>query len=142
MKKLLAVLVVGLLLGADGDKDAGKKGGDALKGTWKIVSAERDGKPQEKPVGDKVTFEGATLTIQGKEQDHKGTYKVDAGKKPKQIDITPGDGPQKDQVMEGIYSVEKDELKICIAKPGSARPTDFMTKEGSESHLIILKRDK
>src|SRR5437879_12841007 len=92
MKKLLAVMVVGLLVGADGDKDVGKKGGDALKGTWKIVSAERDGKPHDDAVGDKVTFDGTNLAIEGKGEDHKGTYKIDAGKKPKHIDITPAAG--------------------------------------------------
>ena len=82
------------------------------------------------------------MHIQGKDKEHKGTFKLDASKKPKQIDITPTDGDEKDKVIHGIYSLEKDELKICIARGDKERPTEFESKEGSGHMLVTLKRAK
>jgi uncharacterized protein (TIGR03067 family) len=77
------------------------------------------------------------------ETEHKGTIKLDTDKKPKQIDVTPADGPEKDKVLEGIYTLDKDELKICIAhQAGKERPKEFESKDGSQHLLITLKRDK
>jgi uncharacterized protein (TIGR03067 family) len=143
MKRAVSVaLLLALVAGADEKKSDAKKDKDLLKGTWVISSMERGGKPNEKSIGDKVTFDGDSLIVQGKDEEHKGTYKLDATKKPKQIDVTPGDGPEKDKVLRGIYSLEKDELKICIAHDEQERPTAFESKEGSEVSLVTLKRDK
>jgi uncharacterized protein (TIGR03067 family) len=139
-RALFVAMLVGLVAGADGKKDDAKADQERLKGTWTIVSIERDGKANENAVGGKVTFDGDTMTFKVKDNEHKGTFKLDPTKKPRQIDLTPGDGPEKDKVVEGIYSLKKDELKICIAHPGNERPKDFESKEGSGHSLVTLKR--
>src|SRR5205085_1544002 len=64
------------------------------------------------------------------------TYKHDAGKKPKTIDLTPKEGGR---MMEGIYELSGDTLKFCFGDPGK-RPTDFKSDAGSENMLMELQR--
>ena len=44
--------------------------------------------------------------------------------------------------MLGIYELKDDELKICFAKGGGERPTEFLSKAGTEQSLVVLKREK
>jgi uncharacterized protein (TIGR03067 family) len=115
--------------------DDTKKEGD-LTGTWVVTSAERDGQAADQMKGDKATFEGANMTIQGTNE-QKGTFKADSKKKPMTIDITHEGRP----TVEGIYEIKGDELKFCFAMPGSGeRPKDFASKQGTM--VINLKKEK
>ena len=72
--------------------------------------------------------------------EHKGTFKIDPSKKPKQIDVTPGDGPETGKVLLGIYSPTKDELKISMARR-KERPKSLDGKP-ARNFIMTLKRDK
>jgi uncharacterized protein (TIGR03067 family) len=72
----------------------------------------------------------------------KGTFKIDATKKPKTIDSTPAGPAAKAQVIRGIYELDGDTFKACNAPQGKDRPTDFEAKEGSEHTMIIWQREK
>jgi uncharacterized protein (TIGR03067 family) len=139
--KLLVLLAVGLLAAADAPtKDADKK--DKLAGTWTVASGQRDGMDLDGIKGDTVQFDGATMTVKTQNGDHRATFKVDATKKPKAIDLTPEDGPEKGQTIAGIYAFDGDDLKLCFARPGKGRPTAFVTKAGSDLMLIVLRPEK
>jgi uncharacterized protein (TIGR03067 family) len=139
MKTLLAVLAVGLLLGAEA-----KDGKDQLDGTWIVVSMERDGKDRPDQKGGQLVFAGKNLTMKrpGDDQERKATFTTDPAEKPKTIDITPAEGAEAGKAAPGIYTLEKDELKICIARPGGDRPTDFKGTGSTDVVLIVLKREK
>src|SRR4051812_9666907 len=99
----LAFLVVGLLLGADARK-VDKQDKDSVEGTWSVVSAEREGKPfTEQIKNDTITFKDGSVTIKKQNGEEKGTYKLNADRKPKEIDITISEGPQKGKVIQGIF---------------------------------------
>ena len=141
--KTLAILVAVLLIGIDDDKkDDKKKDEDKIQGVWAVESMERDGKqaPEEEGKDIKVTF-GADgkVTFKMPDKEITGTYKLDAAKKPKTITLEATD----EKTLYGIYKLEGDKLMICAAE-GSAddRPTEFTTKEGSKSRLVVLKREK
>ena len=127
---VLLVLTAGFVLAADNPKeDAAKKDREKLAGTWKVTSAERDGQP-DKVSKDAVT----TYTADGKftvkfadGTSGEGTYQLDPGKKPKAIDYTKNNGPNKGKPHEGIYSLEGDTLKICRSDPGKPRPKEMVT---------------
>jgi uncharacterized protein (TIGR03067 family) len=63
-------------------------------------------------------------------------------KKPKQLDAVPSDGPIKGQTVEHIYEIEGDKLRICLALPGTNRPTQFKSEAGSGLWLFTYNRVK
>lgn len=142
---LLFVFLTSFLAAADEAKDvAAKKEREKLAGTWKIVSAERDGQADKGSQNAVVTFTAdGKLTVKLAEgESGDGTYKLDPSKKPKAIDYTPNFGPDKGKLHEGIYALEGETLKICRSDPSKPRPTEFATKVDSGQMLLVLKREK
>jgi hypothetical protein len=41
---------------------------------------------------------------------------------------------------QAIFSIQGGTLTYCVAPPGQPRPTDFVTAEGDEYTLVVLKR--
>src|SRR5215831_4595664 len=89
---------------------AGEKASDRdtklLEGEWVVVSGEDDGvkAPANDVQGNKWLFKGSVITAFVPDgTTSKMSFKVDAGKKPKEIDVTPLDGPFKGKVQVGIY---------------------------------------
>ena len=147
-KYLLAVLVIGLNLGAEEKKDDAKKDQEALQGAWKVVSSEVGGKDQMEEFKDhSLVFEGDTFALKkGDDVGLKGTFKLDPSEKPRAIDITITEGGQegdKGKVLHGIYELGTGTLKWCTAGPGGTdRPKEFSTKEGVNHMLVTLKKDR
>jgi uncharacterized protein (TIGR03067 family) len=71
-----------------------------------------------------------------------GNFKVNPNHKPMTIDLNFSDGPGKDQTQKGIYELEGDTQRICVAKGNEERPAEFMSKPGSGQMIQILKRVK
>ncbi len=135
MKRMLLVLMVGLVMGADEKKEQ-----DELKGTWNITAFETGGNTPPDIKGT-FTFTGGDLKIKLADRDHVGTFKLDGSKQPKEIDVTPGDGPEAGKVMKGIYAISKDELKLALARAEKDRPKSF-EKPHEMVTVITLKKDK
>ena len=146
MRKHLFVLVAVLLfLVAADDKDETKKELERFQGTWKLESVEIGGMKMDTKV-----FEDVRLILEGDKFTHKegkepvhGTFKVDVSKKPKTIDITFTDGPEKGNTVLGIYELDGDTYRVCldVAKK-DMRPTKFESKKGTMLVLEVLKREK
>jgi RNA polymerase sigma-70 factor (ECF subfamily) len=129
-----------------GGKEADRTKGDKEKllGTWELTAAEAQGRA----AGDEVKLQRMVFkpdkmtTVKADGTEHEQTWTIDPKAKPKAIDIVPQDGPptEKGQTFKGIYSLEGDALKICMAGPNMERPTEFTTKEGSPSMLLTFKR--
>jgi uncharacterized protein (TIGR03067 family) len=143
----LAVLAVGLLLGADA-KDAKKKDLDKLQGTWTATTIEYNG---EKVLGGlikelKVVVEGDKLTIKGEDPEvtkfGKATLKIDPTTTPKVVDVSITSGDEKGTTFEAIYEVDKDEWKMCLKPAGKERPAKFESKADSGDVLIVFQREK
>ena len=68
-------------------------------------------------------------------------HRLDASKTPKQIDITVKkvNGPTIG-IIRGIYSLDGDELRLCLAPMDKERPTAFPEKPGS-GEVLILQRN-
>jgi len=67
-----------------------------------------------------------------------GTLKLDATKKPKQMDTV----STEKEVMLGIYELEADGYKVCFAAVGKPRPSEFASKSGSGNILQVWEREK
>jgi uncharacterized protein (TIGR03067 family) len=143
---LAAALGLGLVVrasAADAKALAGSHA-DKLLGTWVIVSGEADGKPSppDKIKGSQMTVDKKTIKLTDKDDKQLWIldYKLDASKKPAEIDMTVAEGQGAGKSSQGIYELDGDTLKICYGLPGANRPKDFKTKEGAKENCFILKR--
>src|SRR5262249_24170983 len=146
--KVLVLLVAVLLVAADTPPgDAGKKELEKLQGTWTTATIDYNGKPHEQLARQlRFVFKGDVATVEGSDEVRKEyaklTFKLDPSTTPKLLDMTVAAGVQKDAVLEGIYELKEDELKICARVFGQGRPTEFASPEGASIVLLVLKRDK
>ena len=117
-----------------GPLDEAQKDRAALQGEWEIVSAESNGEPP--PPGllsqAKFAFSGDNLTLMGKV----GTFTIDAGRIPRQIDFASGNVKQL-----GIYDLDGDRLRLCVG-PADDRPKEFKTKPRTDHSMFVLKRKR
>jgi uncharacterized protein (TIGR03067 family) len=133
------VLAAGLLVAADTPQDAVRQEKEKLKGTWALVSMEAQGKPV--PAADlkvvKYTFEEARFSYEdGRGGPKEGMYTLGSARSPKSIDLSQ-DGSL---AARGIYKLEGDRLTLCLASPRGERPTEFTTKAGVSTVLVVFQR--
>jgi uncharacterized protein (TIGR03067 family) len=111
---------------------------DKIQGKWKVESVVKNGKPQDEAKEMVLTFEGNKIKMTRDGQEREMGFKLDESKSPKwmTVDIMGKAG-------DGIYSLEGDTLKVCHGEGDNApRPTEFVTKEGSNTVVLTLKRVK
>jgi len=70
-----------------------------------------------------------------------GEFKIDPLAKPKTIDIIFTEGPGKGHSQKGIYELDGETQKVCIAMPDRPRPTEFVTGPDRFDIIQILKRE-
>src|SRR5262249_5890704 len=116
-----------------------------VEGDLTGVAHEADGKKltadEGKKAHGKLGVQGGQYTIyfDGKKAGA-GKVKLDADKKPKQIDVVAEEGPTKGKTMLGIYELKGDDMRVCFAQPGKDRPTAFRTEKGSGQILLGYRR--
>jgi uncharacterized protein (TIGR03067 family) len=139
-KHVWIVVAAVLVIGADDTK----KDIERLEGTWKFISVEASGMklPEDQFKDSRLVLKGNHFTATMAGNTSKGTYQVDATKKPKTLDITFTEGAEKGTSMQGIYEVEGDVYKVCFNLSGKGRPTEFSSKLDSGNVLEILRREK
>ena len=120
------------------------KGGDAIQGTWLPSAAELGGKafPEEVRKTIKLVVTEAKYTVTVGKQVDQGTVKLNPRAKPKTLDITGTDGPNKGKTILAIYERDGDTLRVCYDLSGKGRPREFKTTEGTQLFLVTYKREK
>jgi RNA polymerase sigma factor (sigma-70 family) len=122
-------------------EDAAKGDLEKLRGTWRLVAAEEGGKPLPPANFGRNThwvFSGADGTFKSGKRVMSGTVTLDPAKDPKWIDLTLG----KDMVLQGIYELKGDTLRVFLLPAGSGRPTEFKTREGAPQTIGTYERVK
>jgi uncharacterized protein (TIGR03067 family) len=113
-----------------------------LQGTWVTASHESSGRKLPAREGAKLVFKDDKWLEPGPPATR---FRLDPTKKPKWIDLILADREAKlwgAPSVPGIYSLEGAELRICLVWPGDERPTEFVSKAGSNACVIIFKREK
>lgn len=142
----LLLACLGAPAAADPPADAFAKELKAMAGTWRPVSAENNGNMSpERDLKELrwIRDEAGKWALQwGDKTVLEWTVRrIDAMKKPKTIDIEVTAGPHKGQLYQGIYELDGDTLRVCLAMPERAeRPTEFSARKGSISALVEFKR--
>jgi uncharacterized protein (TIGR03067 family) len=153
MKALYVLLfAAGTILAADGPTEDGASQRELAKlgGTWLTVSLVNDGKtlvdertPPMPGPATKLVYDGNKWIIKvGEKSVATGLFKIDATKKPTEIDIMDETGVKNEKTKLGIYELDGDTYKNCLAPPGKPRPTEFTSKPGSGHSLGVSKREK
>ena len=125
------------------EESATKKDLEGLQGTWSLVSAMEDGKSlaEDKVKQTTIVSKDDTFRFPQLAEDatsKAGNFKLDATKKPKQMDTV----STEKEGMLGIYELEGDSYKVCFAPVGKPRPSEFTSKSGSGNILQVWKREK
>src|SRR5262249_23574834 len=114
-----------------------------MEGTWKTIVHEMNGRTStkeeiEKSQG-KIVIKGDKYdAFFGDKSEDKGTIKLDASKKPRQIDAITG----KSGTLKGIYKIEGERMTVCFGGLNKDRPTDFKTEKGTGQMLLGYQRVK
>jgi RNA polymerase sigma-70 factor (ECF subfamily) len=127
------------------DADAVKKELALFEGEWNMVRGENAGQLVPEPLlksWKRVVKGNETAVYFGGQAMLKATFSLDISKKPKTIDYTLTDGPNKGKKQFGIYEIEGDTFRSCFAAPGKDRPSDFTTKAGDERTASVWKKAK
>ncbi|HEY3789161.1 MAG TPA: TIGR03067 domain-containing protein [Urbifossiella sp.] len=151
MKGLIAavdlVLLFSIGLAADSPKKAPTPTEELqrFQGTWQIQAWEESGQPLAAADLKKrsVFFGGNIFVFRRDGKLHQaGTVQIDSSKSIRTINLSVKDGPGKDGVMLGIYSLESNTLKLCIDPQGQTRPDDFKPAAKSGCTVITLTKPK
>jgi len=142
LKSTVALGLVLLLTVAAQGGDA--KDGKSMDGTWLASAAELGGKmfPDEIRKSIKMVLKGNKYVVTVGQAPDQGTVKLDPSAKPKAMDITGTDGPNKGKTFLCIYEFDGDTLRVCYDLSGKSRPTEFKTKEDTQLFLVTYKREK
>ena len=145
MKKVLAVLAVGLLAAAARPvSDDARADLKKLAGTWALVAEVSDGQKRDDDYVKKIKWvineDGTWKVLEDGEVKYRGKLTVDPTKKPRAIDSTLA-GEQEGTVVRSIYEVNGDTLKHCFTV-GEDRPKTFESKPGSRCTNSVFKRVK
>jgi uncharacterized protein (TIGR03067 family) len=136
-RPLWVALATSLLVAAD----TPKTDQDRIQGAWVMVARETNGQADDPASFKKqatLVFEGDKVIVKmGTRSADLGSFTLDPTKTPKFYNRTYPDGTPR----YGIYELEGDTLKICIADLGKERPTTFATKPGDGTSLLIYKRE-
>jgi uncharacterized protein (TIGR03067 family) len=143
---ILAMMVTVFLSAVATAEDAAKKDLDKLQGFWESTSAQNNGEDISGTIKLKLKIKGNEVSIDGTEEVTKDygrvKLKLDPSTTPKSVDLTVTAGGQKDIVLEGIYEIKDDELKICVKIGAKERPTKFDSPAGSSIAYMVFQRVK
>ena len=127
---------------AEGELARSKDESAKICGNWQVVSVFRGGeccpshnfgyvailiRSDGKFIYSNLMWDARTLT-----------YRVDASRVPKQLDVYDERGER--LLKKAIYDFREENLRICEASEGFERPTAFETKPNDGRTLFVLKR--
>lgn len=115
---------------------------DSLQGTWSVTALEMDGQsmPADMMGNARITIQGKRFTSTGMGAPYGGTLEINGSSGPRQLDMKFDSGPEKGNINRGIYELNGDTWKICLATRGEARPSAFVSPPGSGFALETLTR--
>jgi uncharacterized protein (TIGR03067 family) len=145
LSMFLCSALVGLLPALDGSSEAASKELARLQGEWTMAALEVNGDkvPPEKFQASRLEIKEDRYIVHTGRSTHEAKIKIDPAKTPKTMDMTFQDGDNKGDTAEGIYKLDGDTLTICRPRlPPHERPTEFVTKPGSDRFIVTWKRAK
>ena len=144
MTRMLFIALVMVALVTSYSRGGDVKDNDqSIQGTWLPSAAELGGRkfPDDVRKSMKLVVKDDNYTVTVGTEPDQGTLKLDPSAKPKTMDITGTEGPNKGKRILAIYECSGDTLRVCYDLDGKSRPTEFKTKAGTKLFLVIYKKD-
>jgi len=115
---------------------------DFLQGSWAVSSLEVDGEsmPPDMLAEARVEIKGRRFRSFGMGAAYEGIVKLDPDARPKAFGLAFTKGPEKGNTNLGIYELDGDGWRLCLATRGDARPKKFATKADTGHALQTLRR--
>jgi uncharacterized protein (TIGR03067 family) len=129
--------------GCDSDKESAIRAElGRFEGSWRFDSVVAEGRlvPGDGFQGARLVLKGDRFTMIEPNATYGGTYTVDPTARPKTVDTTFTEGPEKGKSCYGIYELDGDTYIVCMGLTGRPRPTAFVSSPGSGHVLEVLKR--
>ena len=123
---------------------------EGLNGRWNVVELVVDGKtiPAEKSPG-KPHFQidgnswRYSFVLNGKRRIAEFTVSLDTDRLPHTMDAELRSGAFAGGVCKGVYELEGDMLKLCLAdRPSAARPRRLESLPASDLQFFVMHREK
>jgi uncharacterized protein (TIGR03067 family) len=118
---------------------------EKILGKWTYQAGQKSGIASEIEALQKsrVTITKETITLEDDNNKFVIKYTIDTSKTPAVIDMEITESPFGAGAKAiGIIALDGETLKICYAPMGEKAPEKFETKEGSSTHMFMLKRAK
>ena len=117
---------------------------DLLQGTWCVTGLESEGRPMAKEMfaESRITIQGDRFATTGMGAEYAGAISLDESAKPGRIDMKFDAGPPKGSTNLGIYEIDGDTWRICLATHGKVRPKKFDSTAGAGFVVETLVRGK
>lgn len=160
--RCIFIVAAACVISMSGCKSSSQKDQDALQGDWVLESMEAEG--QKLDLGQFQEFLGGEIRLnvsgsqlkfavydkEGKEKEMKGdggpgsgTFKLDAGKSPKQIDLVGKKKDGKEETVKGVYDLSGDTFRLCTPKSeADERPTEVASSKDKKTTVLTFKRKK
>ena len=143
--QLKSVIVLAILLTVSAiARSDDTKPAETIDGVWLPSAAELAGKPYPEEIRKtiKLVVHDDKYTVTVGQAVDRGTCKLNPASKPKELDITGTEGPNKGKTILAIYALDGDTLQVCYDLSGKSRPTEFKTAEGTQLFLVTYAREK
>jgi RNA polymerase sigma factor (sigma-70 family) len=113
---------------------------ELLQGTWRVVSATTAGERNVELNNAKATFADDKLLVKMKDDAREGVIRLDPATSPKSLDITVIENGET-RTLLAIYRLKGNDLTLCMNEPSEDRPTEFVSRAGTRTTLLKLKRE-
>src|SRR5438132_14272512 len=136
--------MVALVATMSAQDDAAKNDLKLLQGTWVMAGLEVNGMdvPATKLEGTVLTIKDDRYIVKIKDKViNEAIIEIDPGKNPKELNMTPQEGSNKDKLHKAIYKIEGDTFKMARGlNPDQDRPNQFATWPGTNYFVVTWKR--
>jgi len=117
---------------------------DMLQGAWAVVELEMEGQTISGGMlaNARVEITGSRFSSLGMGAVYEGTLTLDDSANPHQLNMKFDAGPEKGNTNLGIYELDGDTWRICLAVRGDVRPSAFSAPAGSGFVFETLTRSE
>jgi uncharacterized protein (TIGR03067 family) len=112
-----------------------------LQGTWQVLTMEYDGTelPSNEVAAAHLTIQTNTYELGNSQYALRGTFSLDATKKPGRMELHPEGSSDDGPVAKGIFELENGRLRVCYGALGGEWPPDFSATNAQRT-LVVCKR--